>query len=58
MNPQDEHQSPSREARPEGEKRAWTSPRLVVYGDLRRLTLARARSGKDAGTKSGSNFSL
>ena len=39
-------------------KKYWASPRLVIYGDLRRLTLAKNRAGKDSSTSATSHYSL
>ena len=32
-----------------GERKAYTAPRLVVYGDLRRLTAGQAGPDRDGG---------
>ncbi len=38
-------------------KRTYAAPRLIVYGDLRILTEAKAMAGVDGGTQAGKTFS-
>jgi len=38
-------------------KAVYSVPRLVVYGDLRTITLTMAKTGSDGGTMTGSTFS-
>jgi hypothetical protein len=40
-----------------GDKKTYSAPRLVVYGDLRTITENMRRSGNDGGS-AGSNFSV